>query len=287
MSDIETRLREALTARAELVRPEDLTRGVPEPEPRLPWWRHPGTYLVAAACVAVATVSAVALVVGSSDQADRKPGFTDSDSPSPTATAPVTIPDTWGTAPDPQPDKQWTGDVDGDGRPDRVSLTDGTTLEVTTANGTLTEPVDGGEVTVGGLLRLVGAARAVIAVQASQGAAGTVYTDWHLYGVRDGKLVELQAPGPPHLGNRESDVPGGTNPLQTWTTTGSGAGDEIYTLEYVDAGSRVERGTYPGDGTRLFHARFYHWVLHGASVRAEPLGVACVVPPSRAVFDCP
>jgi hypothetical protein len=84
-----------------------------------------------------------------------------------------------------------------------------------------------------------------------------------------------------------STVTGGDAPLQTWATSRRGAADEIYTMEYVDAGTPVEPGTYPGGGTRLFHARFYHWVLNGASVRPELLGEACVVPPSTAVVDCP
>ena len=280
MSDIETRLREALTARAELVRPEDLTRGIPEPEPRLPWWRHPGTYLVAAACVAVATVSAVALVVGSADQAGRGPALTHSPSPTPTTTATVTIPDTWDRAPQPPAGKQWSADVDGDGQPDQVAVTDGTTLSVTTADASLGTSVDGAEVSVGGLVTIPGSATPVITVQAGDGTAGTRYTQWHLFVVRDGKLVELRAPRAPYFGNQESDVTGGHDTYETWLTTDTGAAGEIFTMQYVDQGTQVDGGT-------AYRVRVWHWVADGTDLRPEPLGEACVVPPAKAIVDCP
>ena len=288
MSDIETRLREALTARAELVRPEDLTRGTPESEPRLPWWRHPGTYLVAAARIAVATVSAVALVVGSSDQAGRRPDLTHSPSPTPTPTtaATVTIPDSWDRAPQPPAGKQWSADVDGDGQPDQVTVTDGTALSVTTANGSLGTSVEGAEVSVGGLVTLPGSATPVITVQAGDGAAGTVYTQWHLFVVRDGKLVELRAPRSPYFGNQESDVTGLAT-YETWLTTDTGAPGEIFTMQYVDQGTQVDGSAYPGSGDTAYRVRVWHWAVDGTALRPESLGEACVVPPSRAIVDCP
>ncbi|WP_322937728.1 hypothetical protein [Nocardioides bizhenqiangii] len=59
MSDIELRLRDALAARAELVRPEDLTLA-PDLEPGEPepgaWWQRPSGYLLVAAIAVIVVV---------------------------------------------------------------------------------------------------------------------------------------------------------------------------------------------------------------------------------------
>ncbi len=49
MNDIETRLRDALTARADLVQPEHLTAAAPIADFRPPWWHRSGPLLAVAA----------------------------------------------------------------------------------------------------------------------------------------------------------------------------------------------------------------------------------------------
>lgn len=115
MSDIEQRLRDALDARAELVRPEDLNLNPvlepPEPEAG-PWWQRPSAYLfIAAVAVIVIALPLLALAVTSPD-GDNDPH------------GPATDPTGTSTMTDPAPvlvDRD-NADVDGDGTLDQVRL---------------------------------------------------------------------------------------------------------------------------------------------------------------------
>lgn len=296
MTDIETRLREALAARAELVAPEGLARQAPVREAPPPWWRRPGPALLAAAAVLLVCVPVGVLMVTSGDGPDRN--VPPAASPSPTQTPsegvpdrPESLPAEWGTAPEQQPGASWVSDFDGDGRDDRASATAATGLTVETARGTLTAPVDGASVSIGGVVMLAGSPTPVITVQATSGAAGTTYIDWHLFVVRDGALVEL-APSDrgPYLGNQLSNLTteeGGRDTWETWQTPDVGGVGEIYTMRYLDGGTAVPDGDYPGAGDLLFRAAFYRWVIDGDRLRPQRLGVACVAPPSVKVYDCP
>lgn len=302
MTDIETRLREALSARAELIAPESLARQAPVPEPPAPWWRRPGPALLAAAAVLLVCVPGGVLLATSGDDPEPTPAPPASSTPpstpgeTPTQSdqpdvRPDGLPRTWGTAPEPDPGASWVGDYDGDGADDRASATAATGLTVETADGTLTAPVEGAVVSIGGVVTLAGSPTPVITVQAREGAAGTTYIAWHLFVVRDGDLVELEPLGDnPFLGNQLSNLTeaeGGRDAWETWETPAVSGPGQIYTMGYLDSGTTVPDGAYPGGGDLLFHAGFYRWVVDGDGVRAVRLGEACVVPPSTAVYDCP
>jgi hypothetical protein len=201
------------------------------------------------------------------------------------------MPHSWGRAPAVDPDgARWIADLDGDGNDsDDVTATAQSGVSVRIAGGgTLSAPItDGAEVSVGGLVTLPGSETPVITVQATQGAAGTEITQWHLFIVRDGRLVELKGPGSPPLQNVESTVTGGHDTEQTWMTTDTGAAGEIYTMQYVDQGTRVNDSVYPGSGETAYRVRVWHWVVDGTGVRPELLGESCVVPPYRAMVVCP
>jgi hypothetical protein len=103
MSDIETRLRDALAARANLVQPEDLTETAPPTLQRTPWFRRPGPLLAVAAAVALV----IALPIGIAVLRDG------SEAPDPApdpAQGPVYFPD----------QDAGSADVDGDGTDDEI-----------------------------------------------------------------------------------------------------------------------------------------------------------------------
>lgn len=104
MSHIEERLRTALNARAELVRPEDLTLDPvyePGPPPTGSWRQRPSRFLlVAAVVVIVVALPLVALALIGPDGDDQDPAR-------------------FGTSP--TADRAWA-DVDGDGTPDDVRV---------------------------------------------------------------------------------------------------------------------------------------------------------------------
>lgn len=120
MSEIEERLRAALAARADQVRPETLRQDPPGPVAR-PWWRAPGSYgLLAAVAVLVLAIPVAALVLlRGGDEVSPATGPA-SPSPSQTTTA---------------DGRTWTetasrvADFDGDGADDvaRVLAVDSTT----------------------------------------------------------------------------------------------------------------------------------------------------------------
>ncbi|KAA1428443.1 hypothetical protein [Nocardioides antri] len=116
MSDIEQRLRSALTARAELVQPEDLSLSPvfdpPEVDPG-PWWQRPGAYLFIAA-VAIIVIALPLLALASTIDDDGDPDR-DQIAPSPTGTVTMTdpMPAVFGEA---------AADVDGDGTDDKVQV---------------------------------------------------------------------------------------------------------------------------------------------------------------------
>jgi hypothetical protein len=195
MNDIETRLRDALAARADLVQPEHLTETAPPVEP-LPWFRRPGGYLaVAAVAVLVIALPLLAVAVIGVGRTDEPP----SGSP---------------TVPDPvptfrQPD-HWTADVDGDGTDDDIRLV-GERLEVALSTGgtvgTRATPVSIADAT-----DLDGLPGAEI-ILADDRYAG-FDTDVHgrvpiVVSLRDGALVEVL--------DYEFDVdPSSPNTLQHW-----------------------------------------------------------------------
>ena len=97
---LENRLTAALRARADLVQPEDLQH-LTLPSPRSPRWRRPAVVALVAAAAAVAI--AVPVVLKAEQSSDRV-------GPTSRIPSPVTA---------------LSGDVDGDGRPDRVEVLDG------------------------------------------------------------------------------------------------------------------------------------------------------------------
>lgn len=110
MTDIETRLSDALGARANLVQPEHLTPSAPVVvlPPSSPWWRRSATLLAVAAVAAlVIALPLLAIAVTDGSKSPDRDGFS-SDGPAPTtATAPT---------------DEAEGDVDGDGADDRIRV---------------------------------------------------------------------------------------------------------------------------------------------------------------------
>lgn len=114
MSDIEQRLRDALNARAELVRPEDLSLNpvLERPDDQTgPWWQRPGGYLfIAAVAVIVIALPLLALAATGPD-GDPRPLQPATD---PTGAETMTDPTRQATEDE--------ADVDGDGTLDQVRL---------------------------------------------------------------------------------------------------------------------------------------------------------------------
>jgi hypothetical protein len=115
MSEIEDRLRSALNARAELVRPEDLSLN-PVYEPEEPevghWWQRPGSFLfVAAVAVIVIALPLLALAAAGPGDNDRDPSIANTPSGTPDMIDPVRPAGSHDEA-----------DVDGDGTDDAIDL---------------------------------------------------------------------------------------------------------------------------------------------------------------------
>lgn len=115
-TDIESRLREALAARAEAVMPENLSPAVLSvAHDSTPWWRTPGSYLFLAA-VAVIVLAIPILAMGIAGQAP--------DSRVPLTSDPTAEPSSTGDAGGVESDRL-RGDVDGDGTADVVRVVSG------------------------------------------------------------------------------------------------------------------------------------------------------------------
>ena len=116
MNGVEQRLRDALSARAELVQPEDLdldpVLGPPETESG-PWWQKPGAYLFIAAVAAIVIALPLLALATTGPDDDRKP-----------AEPAVTDPTGTATMTDPAPIQvdQDDADVDGDGIDDQIRV---------------------------------------------------------------------------------------------------------------------------------------------------------------------
>jgi len=136
-TDLETRLSAALHAKADLVTPESLPP-LAMPEPRVvPFVRRPATWAVAAAASAV--LIALPFVLQGSDERSERPPATEG--PTPTGTATTT---------------ELTGDLDGDGYDETITLQDGTLSVVLASSNSgqpLTAVVPAGY-TLAGLIRL-------------------------------------------------------------------------------------------------------------------------------------
>jgi hypothetical protein len=297
MNDIETRLRDALTARAELVRPEDLRPTTPVPAPP-PAWRRPGPLLLVAASVALLVAVPVGLMTLGDDGGDA-PEVTD-----PTTSAPQPPPPAhwWERHPDGLPHSweqgqgveagTWLdGDLDGDGNPDQVRLSGSegnVSLQVVYADGDGPDPValDPGAAAIGPLTTMDGSDTLVIPVEASEGAAGTTYSTWQLFLVRDGEIVEATPPDQPMFGSQTSNLTeaeGGTDTWRTWVDPSGG----ILTMSYDDQGAPIKDAGYPGAATKVYRNTFYRWSLDGTTLVATEIGTGCTVHDDTAITGCP
>ncbi len=101
MSDIETRLQDALNARAELVQPEQLSPDKPVADPPPPWWHRAGP-LLAVAAVAILAIAVPFLAMSLTDG----PKAGDRDDVASNPAAPTNA----------------VADVDGDGETDQVRV---------------------------------------------------------------------------------------------------------------------------------------------------------------------
>lgn len=120
--DLETRLTAALQARAEQVTPESLPP-LAVPEPRVvPFVRRPATWAVAAAAAAV--LIALPFVLGGTTHRSERPPTTEGPSPTETATP-----------------SQLTGDLDGDGYTETVSIDEHGVISVVLASSSSGTPL--------------------------------------------------------------------------------------------------------------------------------------------------
>lgn len=299
MNDIETRLRDALTARADLVQPEQLTSAAPIADFRPPWWHRSGPLLaMAAVAVLVIAVPFLALALtGGENKAGDRDDFA-SNSPAPTSSTPQAwydqhpdgLPETWSEQQGVDAGEWLEGDLDGDGTLDqvRISGSEGNaSLQVEAGGDSLTTPVEAGpNVTLGPLTEIEGSDTMVIPVAAFQGAAGTTYTTFHLYLVRDGELVEASVPESPTFGSQTSNLTEADGGRDTWRTWVDPAGG-IFTMKYDDAGTPITDDGYPGRGAFVYRNTFYRWTLDGTTLTATEIGQGCTVKPETTVYGCP
>lgn len=304
MNDIETRLRDALAARAELVRPEDLRPTTPVADPP-PAWRRPGPLLLVAASVALLVgvpVGVIALGDRGSDTPDVSDTTTQPTQPTSPTSAPTPpaqwweqhpdgLPDAWEQGQGTEPGTWLDGDLDGDGTSDQVRLSGSEgnmSLQVTLGNGDEPDPVavNPEAVTIGPLTTLDGSDTLVIPVQGASGAAGTTYADWQLFLVRDGQLVEATAPGDPTFGSQTSNLTeaeGGTDTWRTWVDPSGG----IVTMSYDDQGTPIRDTGYTGVGDKVYRNTFYRWSLDGTTLVATEIGQGCTVHDDTPITACP
>ncbi|MEZ0577960.1 hypothetical protein [Nocardioides sp. MH1] len=292
MNDIETRLRDALAARAELVRPEELRPTTPVVDPP-PAWRRPGPLLlVAAAAALVVAVPVTLMTVRGGD--DEVPDATDTTTSAPLPTHwwerhPDGLPDAWAQDQGVEAGTWLDGDLDGDGTSDQVRLSGSegsVSLQLEAGGRSLTTPVVGPVSKVGPLTTIEGSDTVVIPVAESEGAAGTTYTTWHLYLVRDGQVVEAAAPGSPMFGSQTSNLTeaeGGTDTWRTWVDQSGG----IVTMSYDDDGTRITDNAYPGSARKVYRNTFYRWSLDGTDLVATRIGQGCTVRDDTTITACP
>jgi hypothetical protein len=273
MSTLEDRLSAALTARADLVQPEDLRPAAP-PSVVVPLRRRPAVYLVAAA--ACAAVVAVPFLVR---------GGGDSDSPGPVDTPSVTPngdqvrgagwPEIYG----------YDGyDVDGDGVGDHVvirkesseQLTKGTRrLEVQLSSGGTTAVLldyDTYDLTGIDPVDLDGDGADEILYY-----RGTETDEIGVVRYADGALVDLDVAPDPGLTNNVDDQ----GRIRTWWVQDR----ELF------ASRSVEGGFTLGDGGKPIPERYpvevWSWTVDGDAAVAVPQGTQCVLPrPATRPFPC-
>lgn len=294
MSDVETRLRDALAARAELVRPEDLRPTTPVAAPP-PMWRRPGPLLLVAASVALLVAVPVGLMT-LGDGGDDTPEVTDPTTSAPQPTHwweqhPDGLPDNWEQGQVAEAGTWLDGDLDGDGTSDQVRLSGSegnVSLQVVLGTGASPDPVALAPqaVTIGPLTTLEGSDTLVIPVQGSDGAAGTTYSEWFLYLVRDGQVVEATAPGDPMFGGQTSNLTEADGGTDTWRTFVDPSGG-IVTMSYDDQGSPIKDAGYPGSATKVYRNTFYRWSLDGATLVATEIGKGCTVHDDTTITACP
>jgi hypothetical protein len=297
MSDIETRLSDALTARADLVQAEQVSPAAPVADFRAPWWRRTGP-LLAVAAVAVLVIAAPFVAQQVSD-GEKKSG--DGDHSAATDPHPTT-PDYWFFQhPDGLPQRwndvvgveagAWVpGDFDGDGRTDRARLSGSegnTSLQVEMGEKSLTTPVEGGpNTTLAWPTTIEGSDTAVFPVVVGEGAAGTSYQTWHVYLIRGGRLVEASAPDVPFFGSQVSNLTEDEGGRDTWRTWAQPRND-LFTMRYDDRGTPITDPGYPGPGDIVYRNTFYRWVLDGTQLTAIEIGEGCTVRSVGGVTGCP
>lgn len=203
---------------------------------------------------------------------------------------PEGLPDSWSDALGVAPGTWLEGDVDGDGATDQVRTTGSegnVSLQVELADGgSLTTPLAGPSAVLEPLVTLDGSEQAAVPVAESEGAAGTTYTTWHLYLVRDGELVEATVPGTPTFGSQTtnlSEEEGGTDSWRTWVDP-SGV---LVTMSYDDQGTAIDDPAYPGTAAKVYRNTFFGWSLDDTTLVASELGQGCTVRADTAVTACP
>ncbi len=167
---LEDRLAAALHARAELVQPEEIGHAAPQPRTPTPLWRRPAVVALVAAA-AVAAVAVPVLLLGG--HGDHRPVPSDR-FPVPSHRFPVPTPDVAHSL---------SGDVDGDGHPDRIRES-GHTLTVTLAadpSHPLTQS-DRHLVGLAGLADVGSVGQGILTVRSD------VSPNWGIEGLRNGRL---------------------------------------------------------------------------------------------------
>jgi hypothetical protein len=263
MSTLEDRLSAALTARADLVQPEDLRPASPPPVV-VPLRRRPAVYLLAAAaCAAVAAVPF--LIRGGGDSVSPRPVDTPSVTPNGDQVRGADWPEIY----------SYDGyDVDGDGEGDHVVIRKESSEEL--AKGTRR-----------------------LEVQLSSGGTAAVLLDYDTYDINgidpvdldgdgadeilyyrgtepaeigvvryvDGALVDLEVADDPGLTNQYDDQ----GRIRTW-----------WVRDHLLFASRsVEGGFVLGDGGKPIPQRYpvevWTWTVDGGSAVPVPQGEECVL----------
>lgn len=304
MNDIESRLRDALSARADLVQPEDLTPpAAPAVEPP-PWFRRPTALLAAAAVAVLLIVLPLAAAINSDDSGGTDP--VESPSEAPTETNGTDGTDRGGAPWWEQPLGTWNEpELFEIGERQRGLTANGESFEAwleedgsgglvlkvrfpgkpDVAPRELTTPVSAG-VRLGPLTSVSGSAEYVIPVVETQGAAGTTYSGWQVWLIRGDELVQAELPEEPYLGQQTSNLTeeeGGTDTWRTWVHPETG---ELSTMAY-DEGTPIDDEAYPGEGLRLYRNTLYRWQIDGDRLSAEKVGTRCSVRTDTLLYACP
>lgn len=182
-----------------------------------------------------------------------------------------------------------SADADGDGADETVSVDEtdtGSELVVEDVGQTTKTPLPADAPLVEAVASLPGSSAPVIAVSTQDGFAGDgqIETEygWAFYTYDGGRLTQLRVDGSP-LPTGQVDDTGQPRLITTWL-----AGDRLYTMEYLDDGTRTTTHPDHPDGLTVFEVRVHEWSVSGSSLQSTVLGDGCVTDlVDRLLTACP